>query len=145
MRELEDAKQKAAEAKLELENHREAQPRLEQEVLSLKQEAQSLHASHKAKQAEVRECESNLWALRRDQGHRIEVFHERMPQLLRAIKDEPRFRETPVGPIGNHVRLLKPEWSSILEKSFGAILNSFIVTSVQDQSILSDLMRRVNW
>ena len=73
------------------------------------------------------------------------AFHERMPLLLRAIRDDDRFREKPVGPVGNHIRLLKPEWSSILEKALGGTLSSFIVTSMPDQSLLSDVMKRVNW
>jgi chromosome segregation ATPase len=46
--------------------------------------------------------------------------------------------------MGRHVKLLKPEWSSILETSFGASLNAFVVKSQSDQSILSELMRRMN-
>ncbi|KAL3446823.1 hypothetical protein BJX65DRAFT_110411 [Aspergillus insuetus] len=67
-----------------------------------------------------------------------------MPALLRAIQQEQSFTERPIGPIGNFVTLLKPEWSSVLESSFGATLNSFIVTSKGDQSTLSKIMHRVN-
>lgn len=68
-----------------------------------------------------------------------------MSRLTSAIRQDDGFIQKPVGPLGSHVRLLKPLWSSILEKSFGAALNSFIVTSKQDQSRLSSLMKRVGW
>lgn len=97
------------------------------------------------KRSEVQQSENQLRSLMRDRGQQQGTYHENMPRLLRAIQQDDGFRERPVGPIGNHVRLLKPLWSNILEKSFGATLNSFIVTSKQDQSSLSRLMQRINW
>lgn len=97
------------------------------------------------KRSEVQQSENQLRSLMRDHGEQQGSYHENMPRLLRAIQQDDGFREKPVGPIGNHVRLLKPVWSNILEKSFGATLNSFIVTSKQDQSHLSRLMQRLNW
>ncbi len=47
--------------------------------------------------------------------------------------------------MGNHVRLLKPLWSRILEKSFGGALEAFIVTSKEDQLRLSAMMQKVGW
>ncbi len=98
-----------------------------------------------SKKAEIRQAEDTLRNLQRDQGQHMAAFHERMPYLLRAIQEEPGFRDKPVGPVGNHIRLLKPEWSSILEKALGGTLSSFIVTSIQDQALLSDMMKRINW
>jgi len=97
------------------------------------------------KGGEVQQSENQLRNLMRDHGQQKGGYHENMPRLLRAIQQDDGFREKPVGPIGNHVRLLKPVWSNILEKSFGATLNSFIVTSKQDQSSLFRLMQKVNW
>ena len=98
-----------------------------------------------AKREDVRQCERRLEALIKDRGQRQGAYHNSMPRLLNAIGQDDGFQQQPVGPIGNHVRLLKPMWSSVLEKSFGAALNSFVVTSKQDQSRLLDLMRRVGW
>ena len=65
--------------------------------------------------------------------------------LLKAIQQEKSFTQTPVGPVGHHVSLLQPKWSSILETSFGTTLNSFIVTSKKDMNILSSIMKRAGW
>lgn len=67
-----------------------------------------------------------------------------LEKLLSAIESERRFRESPVGPMGRYVELLKPEWGSILEKSFGATLNAFVVTSKDDHTVLSEIMKRHN-
>ena len=145
VREVEDAKLRAAEAKAEFDGHREAQPLLEEQLRATQDDARRLSPVIEAKKSEIEQCKNHIRTLHRNQGQHIESFHDRMPLLLRAIREEPRFREKPVGPIGNHVRLLKPEWSSILERSFGGTLSTFIVTSVQDQGVLSELMRRVTW
>ena len=41
-----------------------------------------------------------------------------------------------------YIKLLKPEWSGILEKTLGDALNAFVVTSKKDQSRLSAMIRQ---
>ena len=96
-----------------------------------------------AKQHDVKQQEDRLRDIR-DRETRDTVFHPNMPQLLTAIGRETRFRQQPIGPIGKHIKLLKPEWSSLLEKYFGSTLNGFVVTSKTDQSIMQNLMKRSN-
>ncbi|KAJ5118534.1 hypothetical protein N7526_010171 [Penicillium atrosanguineum] len=79
-----------------------------------------------------------------EDGHRRDGFPDRMPALLKAIQQEGSFTSKPIGPIGAHITLLKPKWSSILENSFGGTLSSFIVSNKRDMSILSSLMVKVN-
>jgi structural maintenance of chromosomes protein 6 len=98
-----------------------------------------------AKSQEIQEAREHLQNLLKDRGQQRSGYPPRMPQLIKAIGQDGGFRERPLGPIGDHVRLKKPVWSSILEKSLGAALNSFIVTSKQDQSRLSSIMQRVQW
>ena len=97
------------------------------------------------KKNEVRECEDRLNGLVRDRGQQQGAYPASMPRLLKAIEKDGGFRQIPVGPIGKHVRLKDPVWSNTLEKSFGGVLNSFVVTSKEDQSRLSNLMRQVGW
>ncbi|KAK3486490.1 P-loop containing nucleoside triphosphate hydrolase protein [Neurospora hispaniola] len=42
------------------------------------------------------------------------------------------------------LQLLKPEWSLILEKTFGNALNAFIVQSMAEQKLLQGLMNKLN-
>lgn len=97
------------------------------------------------KRDEIQQCEETLSILVKDHGKQQGAYSGNMPQLLKAIREDQGFLQKPVGPIGDHVRLLKPLWSSVLEKSFGGALSSFIVTSKQDQSRLSVVMQRVAW
>jgi ATP-dependent RNA helicase DDX6/DHH1 len=98
-----------------------------------------------SKKNDITQAENRLRTLTREDGQRPTGFPDKMPALLRAIQQERSFTSQPVGPIGDHVTLLKPKWSSVLENSFGATLSSFIVSSKRDMNILSNLMGKVNW
>lgn len=118
---------------------------LETDRKSAEQELDQIKVPIQAKRNEVRQCEEQLNNLRRDRGQQQGGFHPNMPRLLRAIQQEAGFQEKPIGPVGSHVRLLQPSWSTILEKSFGGMLESFVVMSKSDQALLSNLMKRVGW
>ncbi|KAI9822363.1 MAG: Structural maintenance of chromosomes protein 6 [Pycnora praestabilis] len=141
---IEDAKAKAQEAKDQYDQHSEDANRLEANGSKAAEDVQDAQGPIEAKKMEIRQCETLLQSLSSDRGQQNGAFNENMPRLLRTIQEERGFQEGPIGPVARHVQLLKPVWSSILEKSFGATLNSFIVTSKKDQILLSNVMRRVN-
>ena len=93
----------------------------------------------------MKHCEERLESLVRDRGQQQQAYPQNLSRLLREIRQDDGFQQRPVGPVANHVRLLKPLWSSVLEKSFGGALDSFIVTSKDDQLRLSSMMQRVGW
>ncbi|PYH95203.1 DNA repair protein Rad18 [Aspergillus ellipticus CBS 707.79] len=142
--ELERAKAEAAQSRTEHEKHESNTSHLYQDIDEAEKEVK-LAAGPLAKlKADVEEAESFLLNLKREGGSRASGFHEKMPILLKAIEQEQSFSQPPIGPIGHYVRLLKPEWSSILENSFGTTLNSFIVASKKDSEIIFKVMERVN-
>jgi structural maintenance of chromosomes protein 6 len=96
----------------------------------------------RAKIEEKASCEERIRELRNQGPQRN--FKPNMDKLLSAIAASKDFREKPIGPIGNYIQLTDPQWLSILERSFGDVLEAFIVTSKSDQARLADLMRRVN-
>ena len=142
---LERAKAEAAHASAQYEEHQRNTDRLYRELEVAGKEVDSLAAPLGRTKADVEQAEKLLRSLSKEGGPKSSGFHDKMPSLLRAVQQEQGFTERPVGPIGRHVTLLKPEWSSILENSFGTTLNSFIVTSKRDMDILSRVMHNVNW
>lgn len=95
--------------------------------------------------ANIRSTESRIAAFERERGDWRAAYSPRLRGLLTAIEQERRFREKPVGPLGRHIKLLKPKWADILEKQAGSSLNAFAVSSKADQTILSELMRRASY
>ena len=144
LEELEQLKTQSREAQDQFKEHqRDIEPL--HENTSQAEKDLELKASPIGKQkSDVAQAENALRNLR-DRGQQRDGFHERMPMLLRAIQQDSSFGSPPVGPVGHHVRLLKPKWSSILENTLGSTLGSFIVRSKRDMNILSGIMKRVTW
>lgn len=97
------------------------------------------------KRREIMEAESRIRELQKSTGSVYDGFDRDMVQLAKAVASHPSFDSKPLGPLGAHIKLTKPEWSGILEKTFGEALNAFVVKSKKDQSILSGLIRRHNF
>ncbi|GAO15822.1 hypothetical protein UVI_02021140 [Ustilaginoidea virens] len=89
-------------------------------------------------------AEQRVQELKRSTGSKYDGFDREIPQLARAVASDPGFENKPLGPLGAYVKLLKPEWAGILDKTLGEALNAFVVRSKRDQSRLSALMRRLN-
>lgn len=143
--ECEQAASRAAAARNEYEQHEHGASRLQEDVKIARGEVETKGKIVDGKKNDIAQAENRLRALAREDGQRQSGFPDKMPQLLRAIQQERSFTSRPIGPVGSHVTLLKPKWSSILESSFGQTLSSFIVTCKRDQSLLSSIMSRVNW
>lgn len=77
---------------------------------------------------------------------KICLYGNYMPQLLNDIKlakDQGRFRELPIGPIGMYVELRTDKYRDIIEEVLGSsLLNSFIVSHRDDCQMLEELFRK---
>ncbi|KAK5345336.1 Structural maintenance of chromosomes protein 6 [Exophiala xenobiotica] len=134
-----EASVKAIKAERDHHNQREGRVDDIKRMEGLEIEAQEVASSHRER---LRQQKQNLDQLRRNRENADLAFHNNMPALLKALERATDFQERPIGPLGKHVRLLKPNWSSIIEKSFGSALNAFLVTSKRDEKLLSNIMRQ---
>ena len=140
--ELEDANQAAGTAHEDYETHESQRIRLGEEVDQTQTSADREKTAIAPKRAEVERRVADVEKLAQSNGQQDAAYDPRLPDLLRAIQRETSFARRPIGPIGKHVRLTRPEWSSVLEKSFGQTLNGFIVTTKGDMDILNRLKER---
>ena len=143
--EVEEKRAVASAAKSRFRDHENELPGLEDSRHRAEKDYREFQNPIKEKKIEVQNCEEGLNSLVKDRGQQQQAYPPNMSRLLNAIRQDNSFQEPPVGPIANHVRLLNPLWSSILEKSLGGALNSFVVTSKDDQLKLSAIMRKVGW
>jgi chromosome segregation ATPase len=145
MHDIQDAKDEAKAIQERLDKHKAGIHELDQARRRAEAHKESVEPEKCRKEEEVNRCKTTISELEKGSGQWMRGFQQSLSQLLRLINQDTRFREKPVGPLGRHVQLLQPKWSPILEQSFGASLNGFAVTSKNDQSILSELMRRVGY
>ncbi|KAI9652456.1 MAG: Structural maintenance of chromosomes protein 6 [Alyxoria varia] len=124
---------------------RDEVPDLEKQKSGFDEQAKRIGAAEHHKKNELSDAKRMLQALQQDQGNQNKAFPPSLPKLRDAIERDGRFKDKPVGPMGLHVRLLKPQWSSVIEKTFGGSLDYFVVTSAHDQKILKDLMDKTRY
>lgn len=117
------------------------------ELDSAKADAEKELEQGKQRQEQAKEAldraENSLRSLEQNQGRQFAGYRPNMENLVRAVSRETRWRSKPVGPMGNHIRIKKPEWTSQIERMLGGNLEAFIVTCKEDQALLSDIMTRV--
>ncbi|KAK6952689.1 hypothetical protein Daesc_004981 [Daldinia eschscholtzii] len=142
-KELDDAK-RAVEDIRELQRiHAESSSRLYSEHDEAQRKVQESEDLVGQKRQEVSASESRIRTLSQNRSDPFAGFEPQVPQLLRLIDNDSGFSQKPIGPIGIHIQLTKPKWSSILEKIFGASLNGFVVASKADQTRLFSHMERL--
>lgn len=93
------------------------------------------------KRTEILQANNRARELEENSGSPLAGYDRDMCQLVDAVEKDRGFVQKPIGPLGAHVRLLKPEWSGILEKTFGEGLNAFVVRNKKDQTRLAGMMR----
>ena len=126
--------------------HQQQTVGLEEEFQKAEVEAKSAAIPVARARTDVEQAEINLASLAKAGKDADSRFGDRLPILLQALEQNRRlFRRFPVGPVGRHISLLKPEWWAVVETALGNSLNGFIVTSKADMEVLSGIMRRVNW
>ncbi|PWY65950.1 DEAD-domain-containing protein [Aspergillus sclerotioniger CBS 115572] len=143
--ELERAKAEVSQVRTQCEEHGSDTNRLIQEINEAEKEVKSAAVPLTKLKADVEEAESLLLTLKREGGPQNSGFHEKMPALLKAIEQDRSFTRRPIGPLGHYVRLLRPEWSSILENSLGSTLNSFVVLTPEDSMKIGKIMRNIGY
>ncbi|CZR57426.1 related to DNA repair protein rad18 [Phialocephala subalpina] len=140
--ELADAEQAAVNARATQSRNEQESRQLEQNRQNAQDAARKIEAPLMAKRNEIKEAQERLQSLNRDRGNVWAGFDRNMPKLIKMIKEDRGFLETPVGPMGAHIRLKNSQWSDLLESQMASNLTGFIVTSKPDQVRLTKLLRQ---
>lgn len=144
--EIEDAESSLEEAKSRKEEHDGRLPRLKHDERAAQGELTRAETTWSDRNKEHVGANNALRSLQ-NAGPKNEwaAYPPNTEKVVRAIARETCFKDKPVGPIGKHVRLLRPDWSSIVEKTLGGSLNGFVVSCKDDQALLSNIMRQAHW
>lgn len=118
------------------------QPSLQNNIKEAEEALQQTQKLREEKRKDILVAQDGVKESEGSTGSAFSGFDREITNLVKTIEGDQGFQDKPVGPIGAHVKLLKPEWSGLLEKTFGEALNAFVVRSKQDQSRLSAMMRR---
>ncbi|KAF4121559.1 Chromosome segregation ATPase [Geosmithia morbida] len=121
----------------------QALPALRAKVSETQQRHLALSQEQQQKRTEVVAEQRKAEEMQQRSGSPLDGYDGDMRRLVDMVsKEASSFMQKPIGPLGAHIRLLKPEWSSLLERTFGESLNAFVVRSKQDQGKLAGLIKR---
>ncbi|KAJ9134755.1 Structural maintenance of chromosomes protein 6 [Pleurostoma richardsiae] len=141
--ELAAARRRDEQLVAEIEDSTRSLPELEKRHANSQDEVKKTNTAIEQKRNEIMSVENRVRNLEQGRGSPYDAYEPNMAQLVRMIENDQGFLQKPVGPVGAHVQLLKPQWSSVIEKTFGGTLNGFIVTSKRDQYRLQGMMQRL--
>lgn len=113
-----------------------------------KSEETPLVVEGKAIQRRLNELERELRGLQGQQGSQLTVYGQWVPQLLKKIDAafaKNLFKKKPVGPIGAFIEVRDKKWVHVAESVLGNRITSFCVDNQQDERVLSNLMKEVDF
>lgn len=142
--ELQAARAKSADFEKESGDAKRRVPDLNRDIEKATTELKTVDQLISQKQSDVTVVQKRIRELEQGQGSLYDAYERQMPDLLRMIEEDAGFERKPVGPLGAHIQVLQPVWSPMLEKTFGEMLNGFVVTSLRDQQRLKSMMQRAN-
>lgn len=125
----------------ELESHPAQRPKLIHDNDVAKLKSDDLRKAVAAKEQEIEGAKAKLQDLQKGDKDPMAGYDRSLREVLSGISREHRWRKKPVGPIGMHVKLNRPEWSPLLETYFGGQLNNFVVTNKNDEMMLSNIIK----
>jgi structural maintenance of chromosomes protein 6 len=132
------AEEKEANISTRMSDEVEATPRFKAETAEASEKANIAKKDLGKQEDDIRGLENHIRVLKSESSL---ALNPKIERLRKAIQNDGRFETRPLGPIGSYIQLLKPEWSSIIEATFGQILNSFLVSNKNDQQLLAQHMR----
>ncbi|KAK0724778.1 hypothetical protein B0H67DRAFT_483111 [Lasiosphaeris hirsuta] len=142
LRQSKDARKRIEDIGKEIDHNKKQGPELAKRQDEVRGLLAKIEGETQQKRKEIDSVETAIRELEQKSGSPFDGYEAGMSNLVRAIDNERRFENKPIGPLGAHIQLLKPEWGSILEQTMGNNLNGFIVTSKRDQKLLFELIDR---
>ncbi|RKP36861.1 P-loop containing nucleoside triphosphate hydrolase protein [Dimargaris cristalligena] len=92
---------------------------------------------------DVEQSRTTISQLRRNKENQITAFGPSMPDVMRSIQSETRWKAgKPLGPLGLYVQLSQPQWADTIESILSWSLNAFVVETHDDQKLLAAILHR---
>ncbi|KAL7790371.1 hypothetical protein V8C37DRAFT_185899 [Trichoderma ceciliae] len=118
-------------------------PTLYEKISGAKEAAKRAHRFLQQKREELLAAQKGVKEIEQSSGSAFDGYDQDVVRLSREVERDGGFESKPLGPLGVHITLRKPEWSSLLEKTLGDTLNAFVVKNKRDHSRLSSLIQRM--
>jgi chromosome segregation ATPase len=102
----------------------------------------SKHSTIDCIQNELKLKRQEFDELKKIEKDKTNVYASWMSDCLNDIKNDNRFSQKPIGPIGQYIRCMNPHWSYALEKHLAPIMSAFICANSHDERILLEIFSK---
>ncbi|XP_034235998.1 structural maintenance of chromosomes protein 6 [Thrips palmi] len=92
--------------------------------------------------SDLRSLTTNLQGLESNESN-LSLFGPCIPELVRQIELNNRFKKKPVGPLGSYVKVMDSKWTLAIESVIGGRMNTFVVDNLDDEKLLRNLIQRI--
>ncbi|KAH7885236.1 hypothetical protein F5I97DRAFT_1354047 [Phlebopus sp. FC_14] len=110
------------------------------EQSAVKEKGQATEAQHKQLQERITECTTMIARCKEQQKNSLAPYGRDMNALLQHIGKMRWYGETPIGPLGVHVKLKDQRWAPLLRAQLGSLMSAFACTDARDRPQLKRLL-----
>jgi chromosome segregation ATPase len=94
---------------------------------------------------ELSNIQATIDGAKRAAGNKYAVYGPGMGQAVNAIRGARWHGETPVGPLGEFVKLRDRTWGDLVRNIIGSRMYSFAVTDARDRNQLKQILDKYQW
>ncbi|KAF7288674.1 p-loop containing nucleoside triphosphate hydrolase protein [Mycena chlorophos] len=121
----------------------ELQP-MEAQLKQLRTDSENAQRQANDLRGEIMKCDAAIQNCEKAERDRYAAYGNNIQQVVQRIEQTRWHGMKPIGPLGVHVKLLKPEYGDFLRLQLGQQLTSFAVTDSRDQGTLKKMLADAN-
>lgn len=112
------------------------------ENTSIQARGEPLERNVKEIQDQILHCDQMLNRVSSSEKNKLVAYGTNIPAVLRTIAQTRWVGDSPIGPLGLHVKAKDPDaWGALLRGQLGGYLTAFAVTDARDQKTLKAILR----
>lgn len=114
----------------------------EREVRETRATHERLRGEIDQQKREIQDYDSQLNMLTQRERNKLAPFGRNMEQTLADIAKQQWCGRTPVGPLGQYVRVRDQAWAPLMRVRIGGLMSAFAVTDARDRKTLEAILKR---
>ncbi|KAF7298831.1 p-loop containing nucleoside triphosphate hydrolase protein [Mycena indigotica] len=135
------AREQQTAAENELEQIRQKISDADTQLGQLKKEGNMAERKANDLRGQIMQCDSAIQNCEKAESDRYAAYGNNIKEVIQRIEQTRWQGQKPLGPLGIHVKLLKPEYGQLLRQQLGQQLTSFAVTHPRDLSTLKKILQ----
>ncbi|CEP11990.1 hypothetical protein [Parasitella parasitica] len=143
LQEIEKCEGKMAERVTKAQNYAREERDLQAEITKVEESKRSYETQIAELKRRKEQAAKNIREMESQRGDKMRAYGSRMPQVLKAIREETRWeKRRPIGPFGAFLELLQPEFANVLESVLNKSMGGFAVETFRDRDLLVKILRQ---